>query len=141
MGRDGSGPARQAVHTYTGSGPALCWKQESSWTGQITSAARTPAAGPQEVPGIERVLPGGEGTQRSNGNGIAGRLPAHCLESLRQGTFLVQEEVGHHEGQGCRDPEISHEADEEGHDDANGNRALRVPGFLPCVETRGSIES
>lgn len=70
---------------------------------------------------MEPVLPAREGTERADSNSIASRLPAHCLESLRQGALLVQKEVGHHEGQGGGDPKISHKADEEGHNDANGD--------------------
>lgn len=119
----------------TGMGPALCQEQDS----RTSSPSGTHAVGPRAMPGMEPVLPGREGTERANSNCVPGGLPAHCLESLRQGALLVQKEIGHHEGQSCRDPEISHEADEEGHDDANGDGTLGVLGFLPCVNTRGSI--
>lgn len=65
---------------------------------------------------------------------ILGALPAHVLEGVWQGAVLVQAEVGHHEREGGRHPEVGDEADEKGRDDAHGDGLLGVLDLLPCKE-------
>lgn len=85
-------------------------------------------------PGVSASSPGGKGTEGADGHCVLGALPAHVLEGVWQGAVLVQAEVGHHEREGGRHPEVGDEADEKGRDDAHGDGLLGVLDLLPCKE-------
>lgn len=75
--------------------------------------------------------PGGEGAEGAHSHGVLGTIPAHVLEGVGQGAVLVQAEVGHHEREGGRHPEVGDEADQERGDDAHGDGLLGVLDLLP----------
>lgn len=80
--------------------------------------------------GMSRLLPGGEGTEGADGDGVGGTAPLHVGEGHGQRAVLVQQVVGHHHGQGRRHAEIRQETDEKGRHDANGDGTLGVLDLL-----------
>lgn len=75
--------------------------------------------------------PGGKCTEGADSHRVLGSFPVTVLEGAGQRAVDVQAGVRHHEREGCRHPEVSYEADEEGRHDAHGDGLLGVLDFFP----------
>lgn len=108
----------------SGLGHLLRLQEEQCDQPTCTSGSPRPAT-PDVAPESE-PSPGGQSAEGADGHRVLGAVPAHVLEGLGQGAILVQAEVGHHEREGSRHPEIGDEANQEGGDDAHGDGLLGV---------------
>lgn len=64
------------------------------------------------APTLQRLLPGGQSAQRTHGYHIFGWGPSDVFKGHGQGAFLVQQVVGHHQGESGRHGKVRHETDE-----------------------------